>query len=505
MVRATEQLAASPDRPHFHRYRALMILFGLYHADAPEDGGTVYIRSGLAPDNPRADRYYAQARELYVQGIEQKLAAALDARGLRFANGLDDYRLRIPQPLANTTLCVKTGLRIELDSCVGNDHVLVAQDIGATIIHVSILLRDAESGRHDYPIRVHVRRLPEPVLRLGSIDKAVPPTDITSVTEVFSLAPVGAGEWIRLSKAAVVAAGIVPPSLRGRPDAPPLAAFLERLGGGLEIVTDVRGVPVGSGTGTSSAIAAALVAALVKFTGQSRAPLTAMPDDERMLVIARVLLVEQLIGALGGWQDPCVIFPGIKLLTAAPGDFLPAYRPLEVSPAARAELVRRLQLTDGCYRQPSQAAAWQFTGLWVMRLASVYEARMRTRRLVQEQIANLEGGTIERMGPVESADWLNRCAISPKATNPYIERVVELVRQALAPARVDFDASGARGGAGGCFWIDPDDVPAADFADAFDRACRTAMDECRGRIRFEGEPHLYDYAINDRGMEIGLE
>ncbi|MFC1735495.1 hypothetical protein ACFL1X_05220, partial [Candidatus Hydrogenedentota bacterium] len=174
-------------------------------------------------------------------------------------------------------------------------------------------------------------------------------------------------------------------------------------------------------------------------------------------------------------------------------------------PEARAELKNRLKLTDGAYRQPSEAAAWQFTGLWVMRLKEVYDARMSTREIIKKQIRNLEKGTIDRMGPLESKDWTNRCAISPKATNPYIERVVELVREALGPNNVDFDASGARGGAGGCFWINPERISDELFEQEFKRVSKIAMDQYRGRIRFEGEPRVYDYEINDVGLVIEIQ
>jgi len=498
-----QRFAEEGGRDAFHRFRAYMILFGVYHQDPPEEGGTIFIRTAAAPDNARAERFRERATEAYVGGIEAGLNAALREKGIETASGLDDYSLRIPDELRAGVLVSKTGVRIELDSSVGNDHVLVSQDIGAQIIHVSILLRDEESGEYDYPIRIRVSRIDEPVLRLSSIDKEVPPRDVTTMEDLFDISASGANEWVRLSKAGAIAAGIVPYHFRNDPSMR-LDQVLTRLGGGLEIVTEVKCVPVGSGTGTSSAIAAAIVAGLVKITGQTGSTGLEMTDEEKMLVVARVLLVEQLIGALGGWQDPCAIFPGIKLLETDPGDFLPRWRPMDVPEQGVRDLTSSLKLTDGAYRQPSEAAAWQFTGLWVMRLADVYEARMSTRRLVKQQIAHLASGDIRAMGPVESADWINRTHISPKATNPYIERVVELVREALGEGNVDFDACGARGGAGGCYWIDPDRTSEEEFAEAFFAASKTAMAEYKDSIRFGGEPRIYDYAINPTGLELSM-
>ena len=488
----------------FARFRVLMILFGIFHRDRVEDGGTIYIRTAAMPDPERAAVYYEQAQQVYIAAISDLLDKELRSRGLHAEPDVTAYRLRIPEAYRERTLRARSGVRIELDSCVGNDHVLVSQEIGARIIHVSILLRNAETGAYDYPIEADVRRIDEPVLRLHSVDKQAGPIEVRTTEALFDLRAEGANEWIRLSKAAVIAAGIVPYACGAAPDQFELSAYLTQLGGGIEITTNVTGIPVGSGLGTSSAIAATILCALVKFSGQTESGLTDISDEEKRLVVARVLLVEQMIGALGGWQDPCTIFPGIKLLETQPGDFLPAWKPIAVAKEARDELVRRLRLTDGAYRQPSQAAAWQFTGLWVMRLKSVYDARMRSREIVEDQIHHLESGNIAAMGPLESEDWINRTRISPKATNPYVEQVLALVREGLPDQQIDFDACGARGGAGGCWWIDPDTLLPEVFELAFTGASLQAIDELKDRIRFEGTPHVYDYALNDTGIVFDL-
>jgi len=489
----------------FKRFRAYMILFGVFHRDAPEEGGKVYIKTAADSDNARAQSYYRKAQEVYAEGIDAKLRDALWAKGRSYAADPGNSGLAIPDELRSARIVAKTGLRIELDSCVGNDHVLVSQEIGADIVHVSILLRDEETGEYDFPIKVEVRRLEEPILRLSSVDKGIPPTDVKTLPEVFDLSRTGSNEWIRLSKAGVIASGIVPYALRKEPAGTTLDELLMNLGGGLEIFTSVTGVPVGSGTGTSSAIAAAIVAALVKFTGQTSTTNESVTDDEKMLVVARVLLVEQLIGALGGWQDPCVIFPGVKLLHTEPGDFLPTWRPIEIPEAAEEDLRRRLKLTDGAYRQPSEAAAWQFAGLWAMRLRDVCEARVRSKEIVKKQIENLEWGRIEAMGPLEWEDWANRRIISPKATNPYIEMVVNLIRETLGEENIYYDACGARGGAGGCFWINTAEISESGFERAFMEASSEAIEMHKNRIKFEGRPRIYDYAINNRGLEIEIE
>lgn len=495
---------AGGEKDHFKCFRAGMILFGALHQDPPGEGGTRYIRCAVEPDEERAREHFGRAQAAYVEGISLRLNEALKAGGLHFPTGLKDYRLKIPDVFLKKTLTLRTGLRVELDSCVGNDHVLISQEIGAQVLHMSIMIKDAETGEYDYPISVTVRRLDDPVLRLKSIDKKSGTVEVSTTGGLFDLEARGSNEWVRLSKASVISAGIVPYACRNEPPDTPIAPYLKKLGGGLDITTHVKGIPVGSGMGTSSAIAAVIVAALVKITGQAKSAPDGMRDEDKMYVVARVLLVEQLIGALGGWQDACAIFPGLKILETGPGEFLPKWRPLKISMDVRSRVIHGMKLTDGAYRQPSHAAAWQFAGLWAMRLAPVYEARMLSRALVKEQIKNLEHGRVSAMGAVESEDWKNRCVISPRATNPYIERVIELMRKVPGFENTGFDACGARGGAGGCWWIDTAKINDVIFERIFVKKSKEAMAEFKDRIRFEGEPRVYDYKMNEKGVVVEL-
>ena len=87
------------------------------------------------------------------------------------------------------------------------------------------------------------------------------------------------------------------------PDAAPLADQLRARGGGIEIESWSR-LPQGSGLGTSSILAAALVACVSSALGVRR--------DASDLTHA-VLQVEQLLTTGGGWQDQVGgILPGVK-------------------------------------------------------------------------------------------------------------------------------------------------------------------------------------------------
>lgn len=100
---------------------------------------------------------------------------------------------------------------------------------------------------------------------------------------------------------------------------------------GLEIKTWAN-VPRGSGLGTSSILAAAVVKGLLQITDG---------DESNENVARLVLVLEQLMGTGGGWQDQIGgLYPGIKFTTSFPG--IPLR--LQVTPLlASPQLVKELQ------------------------------------------------------------------------------------------------------------------------------------------------------------------
>jgi len=94
-------------------------------------------------------------------------------------------------------------------------------------------------------------------------------------------------------------------------------------------------VPRGSGLGTSSILAAAVVKGLLQITDG---------DDSNENVTRLVLVLEQLMGTGGGWQDQIGgLYPGIKFTASFPGIPLRLQViPLLASPRLTLELQQRL-------------------------------------------------------------------------------------------------------------------------------------------------------------------
>ena len=160
------------------------------------------------------------------------------------------------------------------------------------------------------PVEAYFRIIDEPLLRLASVDLGAT-ADITNLAEVFDFAK----DYLGLLKAALIAAGMVPPGIEGSGQS--LADLLARMAGpgrGIELVSNVNGIPKGSRLAVSTSLLACLISVCMRATGQARALTGPLEEHERRLVAARAILGEWLAGSGGGWQDSGGLWPGIKLI-----------------------------------------------------------------------------------------------------------------------------------------------------------------------------------------------
>lgn len=189
------------------------------------------------------------------------------------------------------------------------------------------------------PIQVFARRSERPHLVLRSIDLGV--EERVGSYEALSAYAQPGGEFA-LAKAALALAGFAPEFHDGEA-APTLTEQLERFGGGLELSL-LAAVPQGSGLGTSSLLAATLLATLSEVCGLGWGP---------DALVHRSLVMEQMLTTGGGWQDPAGgIFHGLKLVETTPGlaqrpavRWLPEHLFQEGSPSKRSMLLYYTGLT----------------------------------------------------------------------------------------------------------------------------------------------------------------
>jgi len=156
------------------------------------------------------------------------------------------------------------------------------------------------------PIQVFAKLSEQPELVLRSIDLGVE----ERVRTYAELDTFGRPDSpFALAKAAFALAGFLP---RFHADGgfASLEEQLQDFGGGLE-VSLLSAVPKGSGLGTSSILAATLLAALGDLCGL---------EWDRNVLFTRTLALEQMLTTGGGWQDQAgAIFRGLKLIETSAG------------------------------------------------------------------------------------------------------------------------------------------------------------------------------------------
>jgi len=156
------------------------------------------------------------------------------------------------------------------------------------------------------PIQVFAKLSERPELVMRSIDLGVEERVRTyAELDTFSRPD----SPFALAKAAFALAGFLP-RFHAQGGCGSLEQQLREFGAGIEISL-LAAVPKGSGLGTSSILAATVLAALGDLCGL---------DWDRNTLFTRTLALEQLLTTGGGWQDQAgAIFRGIKLIETSAG------------------------------------------------------------------------------------------------------------------------------------------------------------------------------------------
>ncbi len=291
-------------------------------------------------------------------------------------------------------------------------------DWGGTVLNAAITVGGG------YPIRALVRRLEEPVIRCVSGETGEQ-VEYTETAE--ALAPPGPGNPFSIQRAAIQLTGLAAP---GRD----LRGVLRRCGGGLEIRTAVS-LPMGSGLGTSSILAAALLRALAEMAS------VRLPDDTLSDLVMRL---EQNMTTGGGWQDQAGgIYPGAKLISSAPG----LRQRLRVQPVAwsagrQAEFLERFVFFSTGIRRVAKNLLAEVVGRYLARDSAVVPVLHSIKTLAQEMYFALQEGEWGELGRLMDRHWKLNQVLDPNTTNAPIDALLRSARPHLAGAKL----AGAGGG-----------------------------------------------------------
>jgi hypothetical protein len=407
-----------------------------------------------------------------------------------------------------------TPVRMDLTHSGWSDIFFLGMDFpeGARVLNISIDLSvrgSAGSASPQPPVEAFFRVIDRPVLRLISVDLGAS-TEITTFAEVFDFA----ADYLGLLKAAVIASGIVPPGIEGAEQ--PLSDLMTRIvgqGHGIEIVSNVRGIPKGSRLAVSTTLLASIIAVCMRATGQTRSLNGTLTEEERRLVAARAILGEWLGGSGGGWQDSGGIWPGIKLIAgtrAVEGDtefgrsrgcLLPTHTIFshdEVTPETRRKLQDSLVLVHGGMAQDVGPILEMVTEKYLLRSEKEWQGRKEAMQILDNVVVNLKRGDLQAIGRATHKNFTGPIqTIIPWACNLYTETLIEKVEREFGKGFWGFWMLGGMSGGGMGFLFNPAVKPVAHVR------LQTILGETKRELErgvpFAMEPVVYDFAVNERG------
>lgn len=355
----------------------------------------------------------------------------------------------ISQPLrmrpedAGKTFKVRAPLRLGISSANASDNHIRSKEQGGKTLNAGIDLQFDGDAAPTAPLAVTARRLDEPRLLLRSLSRGFDADfelhnrgDAAAQAELFFAYRRGGDEALRLVKQALVHSGIV-----GEESTDVLGdimAFTD--GGGLEVTTESR-ILQGSGLGTSSILAAAILKALYRLSGDP----ASIPANEYPRLYDQSVLLEQSLGLNSGWQDArgaCGGPSAVKDFYAPPTDALPTPQMRFVEVDADAFNERVLLFDTGISRAATRGLNVVLDA-YLSRDPKRYGAIRESLAIHDDMVQALEAADYPALGNLATRYWQLRCILDPGATNGDIQHLFK------APELADLSEGGMLTGAGG--------------------------------------------------------
>lgn len=411
-----------------------------------------------------------------------------------------------------------TPVRMDLTHSGWSDIFFLGMDFpeGARVLNVSIDLavRGTKNSVPAASVEAYFRVIDEPVIRLTSVDLGAAAV-IHSLDHIFDFAR----DYLGLLKAAIIAAGIVPPGLEGAGQ--PLSDLLTQLvgvGHGIELVSRVNGIPKGSRLAVSTSLLACLITACMRATGQTHSLTGQLRESERRLVAARAILGEWLAGSGGGWQDSGGVWPAMKMIQGqlaaendpewgiSRGRLLPGHHILtaaEVSPQTRQALQDSLVLVHGGMAQDVGPILEMVTEKYLLRTEAEWKSRQEAIAIYDEVVTRLKAGDVRAIGAATHRNFHGPIrTIIPWAGNRFTDLLIERVQAEFGDDFWGFWMLGGMAGGGMGFIFEPSRK--AEAQDSLQRIMRQTKQELETAVPFAMEPVVYDFAINERGTWADL-
>jgi len=333
-------------------------------------------------------------------------------------------------------------------------------DWGGTVLNVAVLLNGA------HPIRTTIRRLSEPVVRCVSDEEDLT-TEYRCSEEL--LHPSRPNDPFSIPRTALRMSGLFGPG-------DSLVQVLERLGGGIEIRSAVA-VPMGSGLGTSSILAATLLRGISEMMGVE------LSDQS---LSEQVMSLEQRMTTGGGWQDQAGgIFPGAKLAVTGPGLHQRIrVQPILWSPERQQEFERLMVLYYTGIQRVARDLLRQVVGRYLARETACVQVLHSIKTLAMEMAYAMQEGEWAHLGALLNRHWELNKMLDPNTANAPINGLLEAARPFIHGAKL----AGA-GGGGFLIMVARDPGAAEDL-----KALLRTLDSQGGSV--------HDWSIAREGMRV---
>jgi fucokinase len=291
-------------------------------------------------------------------------------------------------------------------------------DWGGTVLNCALEIDGA------FPIETEIRRIDEPVIRCRA-DGYGAMAEFRTTDEL--LEPCGPGSVFSIPRAALGLHGL---PVKGQP----LHKTLAELGGGLEIHCRV-GLPIGSGLGTSSILAATVIRALAVMSGRE--------VGDHVLSQA-VMQLEQRMTTGGGWQDQAGgIFPGTKLLITGPGlRQRIRVQPVTWTEARQAEFCQHMVLYNTGIQRVAKDLLRQVVSRYLARETATIQVLHSIKTLAVEMSYAMAEGDWKHLGELLDRHWQLNQVLDPHTTNAPINAILDRARPFIHGAKL----AGAGGG-----------------------------------------------------------
>lgn len=329
--------------------------------------------------------------------IEQKCFATIQQEIFKASNVNQVKKYKIAENQ------VKVSLPVRVNWGGGwTDTPPYCNEKGGVVLNAAILLNGQE------PIEVELRKLPEKHIEFASLDLDAHGV-VTTAAEIQDCH--NPYDSFALHKAALIACGIIP--MEGEAD---LEKILDEMGGGFYMSTRVKGVPKGSGLGTSSILSGACVRALGKFLG------TNWSDSD---VYELVLNLEQIMSTGGGWQDQVGgLTGGIKYITSRTGmkqKLKVEY--LDLDEDTKAELQERFALIYTGQRRLARNLLRDVVGNYIGGKKESKEALEEMKHLAVMMRYELEQGDVDAFARLLNEHWEVSKKLDAGSTNTCIDQI----------------------------------------------------------------------------------